>query len=82
MFRFWARKYVRHLEQEIEYLRGQAEHERQRAERALDELLRVRTNIGPITVPTPREVEQAETVIEKMVRDSEFSLTGNADAAR
>jgi len=74
-FRFWAVAYVKHLEQEIEYLRGQMEHERQRAERAIDELLNVR-HVGAVTTPTPREVQQQETAIQKLLQDSEFSETG------
>jgi len=74
-FRFWAVAYVKHLEREIEYLRGQVEHERQRAERAIDELLAVR-NVGSVTQPTPREVQQQETAIERLMRDSEFTETG------
>lgn len=79
MFRFWSTRFVRHLEAEVEYLRGQAEHERQRAERAIDELLRVRVNVMGVTAPTPREAEQAEAMVDKLLKDSEFAQTGNAD---
>lgn len=67
---------IKHLENEVEYLRTQMEHERQRAERAVDELLNVRVNVPAITQPTPRETMQRETVIEKLLRDSEFTETG------
>ena len=79
MIRFWARVFAAHLETEIEYLRGQVEHERQRAERAIDELLHVRANVNPVTQPTPREVQQAETAVERLLRDTEFTSVGEVD---
>ena len=70
-----------HLIDEIEYLRGQVERERQRAERAIDELLRIRIQAGPVTMPTPRENERQESLVEKLLRDTEFSSIGEVDVA-
>ncbi len=77
--RFWSRLYLLHLEDEITYLRDQVVHERQRAERAIDELLSLRVNVPPVTLPTPREVQQAETAVERLLRDSEFVSVGETD---
>ena len=79
MLRFWARMFTAHLVAEIEYLREQLIHERQRAEYAVDELLRIRIGAGPITQATPREKEQAETLVEKLLKDSEFTSVGDAE---
>ena len=68
-----------HLIDEIYYLREQVEHERQRAERAIDELLRIRIQAGPVTMPTPREAEKQESLIDKLLRDTEFSSIGEVD---
>jgi hypothetical protein len=79
VIRFWARMFTAHLVAEIEYLRAQVEHERQRAEYAIDELLRVRVAVGPVTQVTPREAEQRETLVEKLLKDSEFTSVGDAE---
>ena len=79
--RFWARMFNAHLIDEIHYLREQVEHERQRAERAIDELLRIRIQSCPVTMPTPREAEHQESLVEKLLRDTEFSSIGEVDAA-
>jgi hypothetical protein len=76
VFRFWSTKYVRHLEAEIEYLRAQMEHERQRAEIAIDTLLSVRVQVQGVTQPTPREAQQAETLVDKLLKDAEFAQVG------
>jgi len=81
MIRFWARLFCTHLLEEIEYLREQVAHERQRAELAIDELLRIRVGATPVTQPTAREVEQRESIVEKLLRDSEFTSVGEADGA-
>jgi hypothetical protein len=79
MFKFWAQAFNRHLLEEIEYLRDQVAHERQRAEMAIDELLRVRVQAGPVTQPTPREAEQRESLVEKLLQDSEFTSVGETE---
>jgi hypothetical protein len=71
--------FTAHLVAEIEYLRAQVEPERQRAEYAIDELLRVRVAVGPVTQVTPREAEQRETLVEKLLKDSEFTSVGDAE---
>lgn len=71
--------FIGHLEQEVAWYRDQLIHERQRAERAIDELLRVRVQAGPTTVPTPGETRAMESEIEKILRDSEFSTAGIAE---
>lgn len=68
--------FIKHLEAEVEWYRAQMEHERQRAEMALDELLRVRVQAGPITRPTPSEVAAQESTIEKMFKNTEFAEAG------
>jgi len=80
-WRFWSSLYLSHLEEEIIYLREQCQHERQRAELAIDELLRIRVGASPVTQPTAREVEQRESIVEKLLRDSEFTSVGEADGA-
>jgi hypothetical protein len=64
------------LERELSYFKMQFEHERQRAEIAVDELLRTRAVVGPITQPTPREVQQQESLAERLLRDGEFMGSG------
>lgn len=80
MIRFWARMFTAHLLDEIAYLRSQVEHERQRAEMAVDELLRVRAQAGPVTQPTPREAQQRESIVERLLRDTEFAAVGEVAA--
>lgn len=81
VIRFWARLFTTHLLEEIDYLREQVSHERQRAELAIDELLRIRVGATPVTQPTAREVEQRESLVEKLLRDSEFTSVGEAYGA-
>lgn len=78
MIVLWSRRYVRHLEAEIEWFKLQVEHERQRAELAVDELLRVRVGAGPVTQTTPGEAKAAQTIVDKMLSDTEFAEAGNA----
>ena len=75
MFRFWARMFCVHMENEIMWLREQLEHERQRAEAAIDELLRVRIQAGPVS--TPRA--PAETIVDRLLKDSEFTGAGELE---
>ena len=74
---FWARRHVNHLEAEITYLRKQVEHERDRAERAIDELLRVRIQSGPVSIAsTPPPVEN---IVEKLLKDTEWATAGETE---
>jgi hypothetical protein len=81
MLRFWARMFHAHLIEEIAYLREQVNHERQRAELAIDELLRIRVGVSPVTQPTPAEakVREENDPISRMLRDSEFMNTGELE---
>jgi len=77
MFSFrYADYYIRHLQDEVQYWRRQFEHERQRAEMATDELLRVRVGVGGITQATPAERIEQESVIERLLKDTEFAQAG------
>jgi hypothetical protein len=77
MFRFWSRTYVLHLETEIEWLKDQYAHERQRAETAIDELLRTRVAAGPVAPPPlPSEAERR---VQQLLNDPEFVQVGNAE---
>lgn len=64
---------VSHLEKEVEWLKGQMINERRRAERAIDELLRVRVQVGPVSLSTPTP-EDSE--IERLMKTTEFSQAG------
>jgi hypothetical protein len=79
--RFWARMFTSHLLEEIGYLRAQVEHERQRAELAIDELLRVRVQVSPVTQPTVGEMKAREEVdpVARLLRNTEFMSTGELD---
>jgi hypothetical protein len=73
---FWSRRYVAHLEGEIAYLRQQVEHERDRAERAVDELLRVRVQGMPISEPS--QMAPAEDVVQRLLNNTEWAQAGEA----
>lgn len=70
-------KHIEFLEQEIEWLRLQMLHERQRAERAIDLLLAHKVASGPVTLsstsPTPDTLVDE---IKAMMTNSEFSQAG------
>ena len=71
---FWARRHVNHLEAEISYLRKQVEHERDRAERLNDELLRVRVQVGPVSMAhTPPPVEN---IVDQLLKNTEWATAG------
>ena len=67
---------IKHLEEEIYWLKLQMTHERQRAERAIDTLLQLKLGVAPITVPTREERREDESEIEKIIRDPEFTQAG------
>ena len=61
LFEHGYRLYLRHLEGEVEYLKLQVVHERQRAERAIDTVLSLQDRpVMPMTVPTPQEIKMFE----------------------
>lgn len=78
--------HVRHLENEIAWLRQQMLAERLRAERAYDQLLMFKLpGAVPIT-PTPGEVRDANTVapeetttetVKRLLQDAEFQSVGS-----
>lgn len=63
------------LERELAYFKAQFEHERTRAEQAIDELLRVRVQAGPVA--PPREPAVPEDV-RKLLENPEFTGAGDA----
>ena len=81
MLTIWCNhsSFIRHLLDEIAHLREDVSHERQRAEIALDELLRVRVGAGPVTVPTPAEAAARESQVERLLKSTEFMTAGTAD---
>lgn len=68
---------IAHLEAEIDWLRAQLVHERQRAERGVDRLLATR-GIGPITVPEARPTVETEDAIREMLSNGDFQRIGEA----
>jgi hypothetical protein len=75
--RWWARLYATHLEDEIAYLKKQVEHERQRAEIAIDELLRIRIAAGPVTLPvSPAAPDRAADLVNQILSNEEFHDAG------
>lgn len=72
---------IQHLETELEYFKAQFEHERQRAEIAIQELIAVRTGV-PVQLQqlTPREISRQQAAIEKILSDPEFTTSGDAGA--
>lgn len=69
------REFIAHLEGEIAWLKIAMQHERQRAERAIDELLRLKVGAGPVTVPLMPDVTP-ESQMERMLADPEFTNVG------
>ena len=76
MFRFWARVFAAHLEEEIQYLRQQLNYERDRANRAVDELIHIRVGANPVSVPAQ---PLPETLVEKLLKDTEFTMAGETE---
>lgn len=72
--------YLRHLEAEIDWLKRQMVHERQRAEMALDKLQMLRVGGGPVTVPTPAERAAEFPELAAMTMNPEFVRAGGLDA--
>lgn len=67
--------HIAHLEAEVAFWRQQFQHERQRAEVAVDRLLSTR-GIGPVTLP-PRPTTPASDM-DELLRDPEFTTAGGA----
>jgi hypothetical protein len=78
--RFWNRLYVAHLEEEILYLRGRVDHERSRAEMAIDTLLNVRVGVTPVSVQTsPAPEAEIARIMDRLGRSEEFTRVGEVD---
>lgn len=77
--RFWSSAYVRHLEQEIEWLRLEMRKEKQRADDAVSTMLAVKTQ-GAAALPVrpliASQEKDVQTEMETLLRDSEFSSVG------
>ena len=65
--------FIRHLEHEVAWYRTQLIHERQRAEAAIDELLRVRVQVNPVSQPITQPMLSD---MEKMWQNPEFTEAG------
>ena len=68
--------HLMHLEAEIEWLKMQMTHERQRAEIAIDHLLALKQGVTPVTRPTREEQMEVEAVMGKIRDDPEFTQAG------
>lgn len=82
----WVNKYVKHLEDEVSYWRDLAEHERVRAEQAINELLQVRmvdTGRAPtLTVVQPSEAastRKQQEIINELTQNPEFTQAGQLE---
>ena len=79
IFRFWSTAYVRHLEDEIAFLRTEMKRHEQRAADAVDMLLRVQTQ-GQAALPVRPLIADREPDVQKelseLMANSEFSQAG------
>ena len=64
------------LEREVEYFKTQYESERCRAEMAIDELLRMRVQAGPVSLAREEAVPEH---VEKLLKDPEFTRVGELE---
>lgn len=69
------REFITHLEAEIVWLRLQMMRERQRAELAINELLRLGPGAQPVSVPLIRD-EPVDDPISALLKNSEFTEVG------
>lgn len=60
------------LERELATWKDLYKHERRSKEQAIDELLRVRVQVGPVSLSTPTE----DSEIERLMKTTEFSQAG------
>jgi hypothetical protein len=79
ILRFWSAQYVRHLEEEIAWLRIEMKRQEQRAEDAISQMLQIKTAGAAALPPRPliadkeRDVQQE---LAELMKDSEFSQAG------
>ena len=64
------------LEREVEYFKLQYESERRRAEMAIDELLRMRVQAGPVRAGLEERVPEQ---VERLLKDPEFTRVGELE---
>ena len=83
MLTIWCRHShtIEILERELAFARQSFMHERQRAEVAIDELLKRRVGAGPVTFPLRHDAPPPEDdpAIRALLRDPEFTKAGGLD---
>ena len=70
-----TQEFLDHLKSEIEWLKLELRHERQRAEVAIDQLLRVRVGVGSVT-PRDESPDALTKEVEALLSNPEFSHAG------
>jgi hypothetical protein len=78
--RFWSTAYVQHLEAEIEYLRTERAKEAQRANIAVAELVRLKTDGHATIHPRPLMSDKEDDLRKELaglMGDAEFSQAGS-----
>lgn len=68
--------YLQHLEAEIQWLKMELKHERQRAEVAVDQLLRVKVGAHPVTPVEPPHDEALRREVDELLNNPEFTQIG------
>ena len=63
------------LERELAAWKLHYEHERQRAEMAVDELLRIRVQAGPVSLPASTVSKE----VEELLKNPEFARAGEVE---
>ena len=79
MFRFWSTAFVRHLEEEIAWLRVEKQKETQRANIAVAELVRLQTGGQANIHPTPLMAEREQDLTKELGdlrNDPEWATAG------
>lgn len=80
MFRFWSSVYVRHLEQEIDWLRVEMRKEKQRADDAVSAMLALQTQ-GQVALPPRPLIADKEKDVQReladLMQNSEFMQVGS-----
>ena len=70
-------EFLRHLEAEIQWLKIELKHERQRAEVAVDQLLRLKAGAHPVTpVETSPAREALQREVDELLNNPEFTQIG------
>lgn len=75
------RRHIKHLEQEVQYWRGLHQHERQRAELAIDQCRAHHQTLPPVTQPLrPDREQELAKELREMLQQPEMNLIGAPDA--